>query len=199
MRTQQPISFIWFGSESFLKDQLSCFVVENKVDFWCFIHHKKEEEEKKDHFHVFAMPSSVIDSDYFKAHFVEADPNNVKPVKINRIETSKWYDWYWYGLHDPRYLSTKGIDPKRYVYSPNDIVRSDEDMFIEMKLNTPKVKNSADPIREAVINRVPFVNLVDSGVVPIHLIRPYEKAYYELQRIYDPDYAKQCRGFRWKI
>ena len=184
MRTQQPLSFISWNTESFLRDVLELLVLERKIDFYCYIFHLKEEEEKKDHFHVFILPSRVLDTDVLKPMFTQVVPGE-QPIKVARISPSKWYDWYWYGLHDPRYLQQKCLDGRLHIYSKDDFKYNNEDLFTDLVLTTPKPKNPCDNLREAVVRKVPFDYLLDSGMIPINQIKQYECAYNKLLRIYD--------------
>ena len=96
MRTNKPVSTIWFGSKNGLLDNLDLLMAKGQIDFYCYIFHKAEEDEKKDHFHVYMAPCREFDTEAVKAKFIEFDPDHPdKPFKPVQIVSSKWYDWYW--------------------------------------------------------------------------------------------------------
>lgn len=186
MRTQAPFSFVSWNTESFLRDTLDMLLAKGDIDFYAYIYHKAEEEQLKDHFHVFCMPSHCVDTDVIKPKFDQVDPANALPIKIVRITKSVWYDWYWYALHDPRYLATKSLEPKKYIYSKDKVVVSSKDYFQQLVCCTPCPKNPAQDLIDAICNDVSFVDLLATGIIPIHQVKAYELAYRELFRVYNP-------------
>lgn len=110
MRTTKPIATISFNSPAFLKLKLEELTKAGKISFWAFIPHKPEDDEAgtKEHNHLYAEPSKMMQTDDLKAELLEFDPEHPdKPKGCLPFRTSKFADWYLYGLHDKRYLASK--------------------------------------------------------------------------------------------
>ena len=154
-------------------------MVENGVlDFWGFIEHLPEKDEQKKHKHVYFMPSGQIHTDVIKNQLREPDPLRFdKPLGVTIFKSSKFADWYLYGLHDKDYLGTKG-QYREYQYKKEEFIVSDEDFFNEeihcidiSKLN--QMKN----LRECIDDGVPFDEMLYNGQIPVQLVGQYRFIY----------------------
>lgn len=176
MLTRTLFSAISYNSDAFLMRKLDELVDDRVLSFWCFINHKAEADELKDHKHVLMMPcgqQETVSICRELEEYVEGD----LPLKTLGVKHSQFADWYMYALHDRDYLLSKGKE-KKYHYLRDDFICSDYDLFSEY-INTSdftKWKKIAE-FRDAVRHGVPFVSLVQNGIVPIQQIYQYQKAY----------------------
>ena len=178
MRTARPFSTISYNSESFLKSKLNELIANGILDFWAFIDHAPEEDEEKAHKHVYFIPSTIIHTDLIKNHLREFDKDHPdKPLGCTIFTSSKFDDWYLYGLHDKAYLASKG-QSRKYHYVKSQFVTSDNDHFGELVRCVDRSKYvGMEKLIDAVNNRVPFSEMVRLGQVPIQLINQYKYAY----------------------
>lgn len=177
MRTTKPFSSIFHGTEPFLRMSLDSLVKDGYILFWAYIRHHKEEDEEKDHWHIYAVPDGRFDTDNFITRLTELDMTNPKPIKPLPCRSSRFDDWYLYNTHDSRYLASKG-QYRKYHYSREDFVTSERDYFIEMihHIDFSKI-NRLDVIIRAVETGETFDSLVASGQVPVPLLNQYKQAY----------------------
>lgn len=134
MNTRKPISTVSYNSELFLIDRLKNLYDSGKVCNYMAIFHKAEEDELKDHWHVYLEPNKQIDTSKLKAMFEEFDPNHDKPLGCQPFRFSKVDkdlhpdDWILYNIHDPKYLAYKG-QSRNYHYRIEDIICADDDLL----------------------------------------------------------------------
>ena len=111
-------------SDDYLIAKLDEAISENKISLWCFIRHFGDEDLKKDHVHVYVIPTGTLDTVSFSSKFVEIDPGNPLPLRMLQWQPSKFDDWWLYILHDPDYLEMKRMK-RNYRYSPDLVHCSD--------------------------------------------------------------------------
>lgn len=182
MRTTKPISTITYNSPAFLRVKLDELVKAKKVAFWAFIQHKPEEDEKKLHIHLYIEPAKMLQTEDFKDYLKEPDKEHPdKPLTCISWKSSKFDDWYEYGIHDERYLASKG-QSRQFHYERKDVISSDEDDLdyhisqIDMiKLTPYQVLSDAYKAHKT------FGDVVASGAVPIQQIRAYQTAWEVLR------------------
>lgn len=127
MRTTKPISTISYNSEAYLEGVLNALVKAKKVAFWAYIRHIAEEDEHKNHIHLYIEPNGKVDTMDLAEMFCEVDfENPSKPLKCVDWRSSKWDDWYLYAIHDEAYLRMK-FEERKYHYAKEDVVAMDED------------------------------------------------------------------------
>lgn len=128
MATTKPISTISYNSREYLEKVLKNLVTMGKISEWMFIKHQPEEDETKEHFHVWVKPACRIDVNSLRDSFKELDWRNIngKPLGVMPFRASKIDDWVLYCLHDEAYLRSK-LEERRYHYSRDDIIACDED------------------------------------------------------------------------
>lgn len=178
MRTSKPISTISYNTENFLVSKLNELVDNGILDFWVFIEHAPEVDEKKEHKHLYLMPSTIIQTDYVKKCLQETDLKNPeKPLGITIFVSSKFDDWYLYGCHDKAYLASKG-QTRKYHYVKSQFLTSNDDHFGELVRCVDRSKFvGMERVIDAVENNVSFQEMVRLGQVPIQLINQYKYAY----------------------
>ena len=122
MKTGIPISTIAYGQDDL---ELALVRLEDLqvISFWAYIPHKGEGSglsENKDHQHVYVELDEKVKLLDFKDYFRRSDGTG---ITIN-WRKSDFQNWYWYVLHDPAYLESKGIY-REFHYSPEDFITSD--------------------------------------------------------------------------
>ena len=182
MRTSKPFATIDYNTEKFLIDKLNELVDNNTLDFWAFIEHLPEDDEKKKHKHLYFVPSKLIDTSVIAKHLEEIDLTDVtkKPLGCTVFKSSKFSDWYLYGLHDKNYLASKG-QTRKYHYKKSEFFSSNEDYFNELIHTIDYSKlNRLEMLKSYIDNGFNFSQIVKSGIVPVQLINQYEKMFYML-------------------
>ena len=135
-KSSAMISTISYNSFEFLKNKLDFLVKVGEFNYYEFIHHLPDTDDKKEHFHLFMIPNKSQDynqlRNYFREscavhydkpikHFIKFNYpiliskthfnfNFFKDKKIMLVnKTRKYGDWYWYSIHDKDYLRSKGL------------------------------------------------------------------------------------------
>lgn len=175
MKTNSMLSTITYNSTEFLKCKLDELVLFKKIDFYAFIFHKREETEKKDHIHLFLIPSASIDTRQIDEYLIEPVKNS-KPLGTctiwSKVAKNCESDWFLYGLHDMQYLRMKGLS-REHFYLPDDFVSSSKealDNFIYDAYHTSKFCFHNHIIRaynESKDVQQTTVDLVLNGYVPL--------------------------------
>lgn len=184
MRTTKPISTISFNSPEFLALKLRELQRSGRISFWAFIPHKPEDDEsgKKPHQHLFVEPSKMLQTDDLKTELQEFDPKHPgKPLGVIAFRSTKFDDWYLYGLHDKRYLSMKGI-ARRFHYEHSEFLSSDPDdlLFRVKSIDLLALSRYAD-MMDAQEHGLSWAQYFARGTVPIHLVSQFEKAWQLLR------------------
>lgn len=173
MKTTKPLATISYNSEPFLALKLDELYKARKIQFYAFIKHQPEEDEKKAHFHVYVEPSSKIDTNDLKDVFIEKDPNGSnKPLKTLNWGKSDFSNWFWYSMHDPRYLASK-FESRKYSYHVEDFISSDDDELL------CKVRDNPCPVSE--MSRVSELierGLSDDEIMLFMKVPLYRLSYY---------------------
>ena len=153
------------------------------ITFWCFIHHLPEDDEggKKEHNHVYIEPSHLLQTDDLRSQFEEFDPDKPdKPRGCLSFSSSKFADWYLYGLHDPRYLAMKG-QSRKYHYHADDMCPSDEDelIFRVKSIDLLSLSRFSD-MEDAQSQGLTYPEYFARGTVPIQQVKVFEAAWNTL-------------------
>ena len=84
MRTSKPISTISYNTQEFLLHQLDEMIKNHIISDYMYINHFAEEDERKDHIHLWMKPNKLLDTMDIQKYLLEIDPNNpTKPLKCN--------------------------------------------------------------------------------------------------------------------
>lgn len=179
MNTRSPISTISYNSEQFLIRELNKLIDNKVIEFFAFVYHIPEEDEKKSHRHLFIIPSSQIDTFVLNTLLEELDVDHpdLPPLRCINWCHSKFVDWYLYALHDRDYLASKQ-ESRVYHYSKDDIVCSDWDYMNELihRSDFSKYKVFAK-FRESISSGVSFRELFSNGFIPVQQIIQWKKGY----------------------
>lgn len=185
MNTRKPISTVSFNSRPFLLNKLNELTKAGILEFWACVFHKAEPDEiddesgHKDHAHVYMMPAKQVQTVDLRNEFKEPDPSNKegKPLGCLVIVSSKFDDWYLYGLHNPYYLASKG-QSRVYEYQPEDVLSSNED---DLNYFVNQIDyNAINPymtIAQYTENGKSFTDMMLGENIPIRDLRNWENAF----------------------
>lgn len=183
MKTTKPTSTISYNTPDYLKLKLESLRKARILEFWAFIEHEPEEDEKRKHIHLLIFPAKLIQTEDVRDELAEYDPTHPdKPLGCQPFRSSVFADWYLYSKHDPDYLASKGMS-RKYHYKREHFRTSDDDYFDELIKDIDRT--NATPygkLKEAIVQGLTFEDMVALGQVPIPQIVPYQKAFYDLKR-----------------
>lgn len=179
MKTSKPFATISYNTAPFLQRKLDDLIYTRKIEFYTFVHHFKEEDELKEHKHLYIVPNGQIDTDSVVNYLLEPDIENPlnKPLGCIRCKPSKFSDWYLYGKHDIDYLASKG-QSRKYHYAFEDFYTSDKDYLLE-EVHTIDYSslNRSKALKQAVEDGIDFSDLVAQGLIPIQQVYAYQQTY----------------------
>lgn len=183
MRTTKPISTISFNSSAYLELKLNELLKAGKISFWAFIEHSPEDDEggNKIHHHVYIEPAKMLQTDDIKSELKEFDPTHpAKPLGCLTFKSSKFADWYMYGLHDIRYLASKS-QSRKYHYLHDDFITSDDDDFLFKARTIDRIALSPyAAMSDAQSQGITFEEYFSRGTIPLPQLALFEKAWYLL-------------------
>lgn len=126
MNTSREISTISYNSQEFLIMKLEELLEKHIISYYMLINHFAEEDEKKNHIHLFLKPNKKLDTMDLQKNFIEFDSANIKPLKCLDFRVSNSDDWILYNLHYGPYLASK-FESRKFHYTVEEIISSDED------------------------------------------------------------------------
>lgn len=177
MLTSKPFATISYNTKMFLVNKLNELLLKQEIDYYMFIEHIAEEDEKKKHKHLYIVPSTRCDTNVLLSHLEEKVKRMAKPLRCMPAVSSKFGDWYMYAIHDRQYLLSKG-QKRLHSYSKEDIVCSNKEFLEDCIHRIDKSKFVGNErLVNAVENDVPFEQLVVNGFVPVQLIMQYQQMY----------------------
>ena len=179
MRTSKPFSTISYNTDAFLVVKLNDLVRRGVLDFWVYVEHLPEDDEKKKHKHVYLVPSKLVDTTQIDEFMKEIDVTNADGLPLGCImfKSSNFSDWFMYAQHDIDYLMSKG-QSRRFGYALNEFKTSSEDYFTELRheIDFRRTKPMQRLI-EAAESGYTFADVVMMGIVPPNLVIPYQRAF----------------------
>lgn len=183
MRTTKPIATISFNTPDYLEYKLEELRKAGRISFWAFISHKPEDDEggNKEHAHVYVEPSKMMQTEDLREELKELDPERPdKPKACLSFRSSKFGDWYLYGLHDRAYLASKG-QSRRYHYSHDEMRTSDPDDLLCMarSIDMLSITPYADML-EAQKHGYTFEQYFRRGTIPLPQVALWERAWHIL-------------------
>ena len=172
MRTSKPIATISYNSQEFLIMRLEELIKNHKICDYMFINHFAEEDEKKNHIHLWIKPNTLIDTMDLQAFLTEANPENpLKPFKCIDFRVSSVDDWILYNQHYAPYLASKG-ESRQYHYTKDDFIAYDEDTFDDLYNHAFRGSEWAKrfQILQALdVGSLNPVDLILNGTVPLNM------------------------------
>lgn len=180
MKTRLPISTISYNTEEFLKLKLNELIRSRIISYWFFIEHQAEDDEKKNHKHLYVMPAKTIQTDDLCDELIELTEDITKPLRCLHWQTSKFSDWFLYSIHEETYLMRKG-KVRKYHYKKDDIVCSDVDQ-LEYLISEIDMTDYSGLSRVIKAQRagLSFADYMMSGCVPVQLFNQYLNAWQYL-------------------
>lgn len=170
MRTSKPISTISYNSKDFLEFKLIELLKNHVISDYMFIYHFREDDETKNHFHVWLSPNKLLDTMDLQNHFIEHDFEHDKPLKCIDFRSSDIDEWILYCMHYAPYLASKG-QSREYHYKKEDFSFYDYDTFNE---NFNHAFNGSEwakrnQILQSLCNPdISPVALIESGAIPLN-------------------------------
>lgn len=181
MKTTMPTSTISYNSDGYLKLKLDELLKAKVIQFYAFIKHVREEDEKKDHKHLYVEPAKSIQTEDLREElreYVEETPD--KPLGCMPFSKSKFGDWYLYAIHDEAYLASKG-QSRKFHYRRDMFITSDDDYFDELVRNIDLLKITPyQKLAESIKHGDSFGDVVRRGQVPINQIGNWITAWHAL-------------------
>lgn len=178
MRTSKPFSSISYNTTPYLQSKLTQLTDSGKLRFSAYIEHFPEDDEKKKHTHIYFVPDGVIDTTALLKELEEVDLSDPgKVLKCMPCQSSKFGDWYLYGIHDTAYLATKG-QTRKHHYKQEDIFSTNPDYLNELihtidYSKTEKIQRFYDQVKAG----KRLSDLVQQGLVPIQQLLQYQRLY----------------------
>lgn len=173
--TSSWLSAISYNTPFYLKYKLDELYNAHKIEFYCFISHLPEEDEKKSHIHLTIKSNGSLDSMEVQEFVKEPDPTNPIPRqtvgfnKFNGNNDDVRNGKLLYDKHDPAYL--KSIhQTRKYHYKWDEFLTSNQvelDYYIEI-CRIPET--SLAKFKEAMDKNVTIPNMVLDGVIPLQQI-----------------------------
>lgn len=170
MKTTKAISTISYNSRPFLIGKLNDLIENGFIDFWVLIKHQKEDDETKDHFHVYIEPAKSVDTNALGKYFQELDALSTKPLGVMPFRKTKFADWYWYGLHDASYLLSKG-ESRKHHYKASDMISSNDDFLGEMVRTNPKPQSEQSRVVEMLKKGYSAMDIAMALNVPVRYLK----------------------------
>lgn len=177
MRTSKPFATISYNSVNFLTVKLDELVQRGVLDFYVFVPHLKEDDETKDHIHLYCVPSKLFDTFSLIDYLKEFDSSSDKPLTCIACKSSKFSDWYLYCSHNVEYLASKN-QSRKYQYGLDEFISSSVDYLNEEihQIDYSKFSRLVT-LKNAVESGLSFTQLVSNGFIPVQLINQYSKVY----------------------
>lgn len=165
-KTSSLLSTISYNSYYFLLNRLNTLIYLGEINYFEFIQHYPDTDDKKKHFHVLIFPNKSQDLQKLQKFFLEPCclktkkrfkikklflkdlfykyknlqhyENHFKPLQCMPFwKTLKYGDWYWYSIHDKDFLRSKMLT-RFCFYNDSDIVSSDYDFHNHLLVENPK-------------------------------------------------------------
>lgn len=169
MRTSKAVSTISYNSPSFLKGKIEEWKTLGYIEYGMWIRHEPEADEKKAHYHVYLKPAKLIQTTDLEERSQEIDPQNPgKPFKMVSFRISKEDDWLLYAIHDPVYLSEKGLT-RQHCYAFSDVETTCEDTLRDIISHMSDNRKGKLEYRllECIEMGMTWGEIVRTGIIPI--------------------------------
>lgn len=181
MRTSKPFSTISYNTKEFLIAKLNNLITRNVIDFYAFVEHIKEDDEKKNHIHLYVVPSTLIDTKQFIDELKELQTNEngemTLPLGCMPCTPSKFDDWFLYCKHDVNYLRSKG-QVRMFHYEQKEFVSSNDDYLNELSHTINYNKFSKfEQISDYAKQGFTYNQVLAMGLIPVQLTKQYEQVF----------------------
>lgn len=177
--TKKPISTISFNSGEFLGMKCKELVKDDLIQSYMYIKHYAEEDTKKDHYHLYLIPSKPVDPQKVRLRFREPSLTGAADLGCLPFQPSKVGDWLLYSLHYPPYLLRKGLS-RINTYNLSDIVSNEPREWLDQLFHDSAetvVDTRVDLFLERMRNGDTFGDILASGLVPPSQVVFYDKLF----------------------
>lgn len=170
MNTSASISAISYNTSEYLDMVLHRLYDLHIISDFMWIKHKAEEDEKKDHIHLWLNPNTRIDTINLQNEFKELEVGCDKPLGITNPRKSDIDEWILYCQHFRPYLFSK-LEDRKFYYQKSDFHYLDQDTFEE---NYYHAFHSSDWAKQLQINTLLEdpnfcrADLILKGVLPLN-------------------------------
>lgn len=140
MKTKLCISTIFYDQiHNDLESRLNFLIDTQYIDWWAYICHFADADDKKQHYHILLQPNHIIDTEKLReSGFYICDKTySCLPFRISK----NIGDWVLYSLHDKDYLLQKNLI-RHYNYNWSDLKSSDSIAFFQYEAESVKSINS---------------------------------------------------------
>lgn len=184
MSTILPLSTVSYNTESFLQNVLNNLLENETIQFWWYIKHLPEGVDTKIHYHVYLEPAEKVDRAKLRHCFREYDPTNPElpmgTIPINITRDKSYWECYYYFLHDPLYLLSKGLT-RKYHYNEEQIVTNDKIYFSEKKSMLVQPVNNYLSLGHLQEEGMTLGGYLISRNIPFNQIKYHENAWNVVQ------------------
>lgn len=184
MKTSKPFSTICYCSEHFITDTLNRLVVKGFLYFWSgIVHQPEEDEDKKQHIHLFFVPNGQVETDRILDELKELDLENptLPPLGCLMPRKSNFDNWYLYGKHDPDFLALSR-QSRAIQYTDEDFFYSSKEEFNEFKRNVNYNKLfKYQEFFKGAEDGLSLTSMIKAGIVPPGQFNSYNNLYYRIQ------------------
>ena len=184
MTISTPFGFVSYNTENFLETKLNELVNGEIISHYAFILHKGELnpntlQREKLHFHVRIVPTKTIKVNDIKNHFKEFVDKDSEPlgivIGIDNINESIFGHWYYYVLHDTKYLNSKHLKKEFVDYSPEMIKTNNKQILKDFIDNIDYNTIFRDyNIKYYAKRGTPFAQLLDDNILNVSDYRDYD-------------------------
>lgn len=182
MITGKAFSTISYNTKDFLLSVLDDLLSKDQIEFYMFINHLPEEDEAKEHIHLYVKPTHRnFDTNQFRNRLIQFIKGEQLPRRCLPCESSKFQDWFLYSLHDSSYLASKG-QRRLYHYNIGDICTSDRSYMSDQyhRIDWTKI-NPIGAIIEAAYSGITFSEFIQQNPLPILQVRSAEFIFHSIQ------------------
>lgn len=171
MHTSKPIATISYNTHGFLIDTLMHLRDNGVISDWFCIKHFHEEDESKDHYHVWVKPNGRLDTLSLQNCFKEFDPKNPdKPLGCIDFEMSDPDNAILYFQHLKSYLESKG-QTRKYSYLREDFYYADEMNFENLYNHAFKSSKWAQDVQileQLRLNKNNPASLIENNIIKMN-------------------------------
>lgn len=118
MATSKPQASICYNTDRFLKKTLQGLVDNGVLEWWFYIEHEPDTDDKMKHKHLWVKPRKTIDMVDLEQHFYQYQKGKKEPLRCIGFEYSEPKNAILYFLHDKDFLKAKKkTRNKHYKYA----------------------------------------------------------------------------------
>lgn len=125
MATSKPQASICYNTDRFLKKTLQQLTDNGILEWWFYIEHEPDTDDRVRHKHIWIKPRKPIDTVELEKEFIQYQKGNKKPLRCIGFSFSEINNALLYFLHDKDYLRCKHKS-RNIHYKYSDLKTSDK-------------------------------------------------------------------------